>query len=412
MSSSSPLKLSTRQARSLALVNAGLIGQTLTGLPKRAAGANRRTRGAVQRVIEQFGYLQLDTVAVTGARTQSIVLASRLAEFPTKVGEELLKPKEPLFEYWGHEASWLPMDLYPAFGFRRIEYKTHPWWGDLLTEHRALANQLVRQIEVDGPVRSLDLEGKSVSGWWDTKLTKRIAEALWSAGELAIRERKNFQRSYDLVERVIPQETLNRECTTEEAIELLLLKALDGHGWATTGTLAATWRLSNKRPQITGALDRLVESGQVVPCVLSTKSRDFDGWIRTRDAERIDAADKLRPRTDNGVLLSPFDPVLWDRKRVSQLFDFEQVLEIYKPKVQRVHGYYAMPILAGTRLIGRVDLKADTTARTLAIRYLNFERTDRGGSPSARDAAAARSAIERFARSVELEPVNWPDALA
>ena len=123
---------------------------------------------------------------------------------------------------------------------------------------------IVDRIRAEGPLRSVDLEGKSGAGWWNLKLTKRLANALWSSGELAIRERRSFQRSYDLPERVIPAGLLGREVPRGEAFEILLLRALEGFGWATTSTLAQTWRLRKAKADIDGALRRLVDRGAIV----------------------------------------------------------------------------------------------------------------------------------------------------
>ncbi|HSO21461.1 MAG TPA: crosslink repair DNA glycosylase YcaQ family protein, partial [Chondromyces sp.] len=268
--------ISVRAARRLALARGGLLKPEWTGMPRRAAGRGLRARRAAHEVIERFGYLQLDTVAVAGARSHAIVLASRLAGFDAALGEELLQPGEPLFEYWGHEASWLPIELYPVFGFRREEFRHHPWWGDLVGEHPEVASGLMRRIRDDGPLRTLDMEGEGGRGWWDLKLAKKVATALWSSGELAVRERRGFQRTYDLAERVIPQRLREFEVARSEALEVLLLRALAGHGWATTGTLARTWRLRNRRSEIDAALARLQTRGAIVPCALRG-----DGGART-----------------------------------------------------------------------------------------------------------------------------------
>ncbi|MBZ0112310.1 MAG: winged helix DNA-binding domain-containing protein, partial [Thermoanaerobaculia bacterium] len=158
--------LSLRQARRLALARAGLLEPAVEGLPRSASGRGVRARRAALDVMRRFGYLQLDTVSIAGARSHSIVLASRLKGFWAGLGEELLQPGEPVFEYWGHEASWLPIELYPAFEFRRREFRRHPWWGDLLGEHPGLAQSLLERIEREGPLRSLDLEGRGKGGWW------------------------------------------------------------------------------------------------------------------------------------------------------------------------------------------------------------------------------------------------------
>ena len=132
------------------------------------------------------------------------MLLARLPGFDPSLAERLLQPGEPLFEYWGHEACWLPLELYPVFGFRRRELVHHPWWGDLIGAHPEVADTLRRRIRDEGPLRSQDMEGRSGKGWWDLKAAKKVATALWSSGELAIRERVGFQRIYDLADRVIP----------------------------------------------------------------------------------------------------------------------------------------------------------------------------------------------------------------
>ena len=386
------------QARRLALAGAGLLAPRRFGLPDRTGARHREVRERCHRIIEHFGYLQLDTVAVSGARTHGIVLASRLHGFDAALGETLLAPGAPLFEYWGHEACWLPLSLYPCFEWRRQQYQVHPWWGDMLREHRGVARSIVKRIECEGALRSLDLEGNSGAGWWDLKLTRRVAESLWLAGRLAIRERRSFQRSFDLVERVIPAEIRSRRMSTEASFDTLLLRALAGHGWASTGTLAATWRLVKCRDRIRASLERLQEAGRILPCALRAAGKVRPGWIRVEDLERLPELERLRPRRDRGVLLSPFDPLLWDRARVQRLFDFEQRIEIYKPASRRRYGYYCLPVLAGEHLIGRVDLKARRGEGRLDVLSTHFEST----KPTARDRHALGRALERFSASVAL----------
>jgi uncharacterized protein YcaQ len=395
--------LNVRQARRLALARAGLLKPALTGLPARAAGKGRRARERCHRIVERFGYLQLDSVSVAGARTHSIVLASRLENLDTSLGEELLAPGEPLFEYWGHEACWIEMALYPCFAFRRRAFRVHPWWGDLLGEHPRMVEAVMRRVEQEGAFRSVDLEGSAGPGWWDMKLSKRIAEALWSSGDLAIASRRHFHRSFDLPERVIPEDVRCKTVSDEESFDTLLLKALQGHGWATTGTLSATWRLRNCREAIAQSLERLEDSGQIVACKLRAARRDVPGWVRPQDLALAAALDSARPRRDRGVLLSPFDPVLWDRERVRLLFDFDQVLEIYKPAEVRRYGYYCLPVLAGDRLIARVDLKADRKAGYLRALACHYEECNAKNAVAARKRHAVGHALRRYATSVGLE---------
>ena len=396
-------RLNVRQVRRLALARAGLLKPELTGLRARAVGRGKRARQRCHEIIGRFGYLQLDSIAISGARTQGIVLASRLHSFDADLAETLLQPGEPLFEYWGHEACWLPLSMYPTFAFRRRDYRVHPWWGDVLNEHPKLCREISSRIEAEGPLRSLDLEGTRINEAWGAKLATRVAEALWSAGELAVRERNNFQRSFDLTERVIPESLRNTPLDDDSAMDELLIKALEGHGWSTTGTLAATWRLTNLRDAINASLQRLLEEGRVIACELQTRDRIISGWIRPSDLQLVSALDGLRPRADVGVLLSPFDPLLWDRARTLMLFDFEQVLEIYKPLEQRRFGYYCLPVLAGDHLVARVDLKADRKTQRLNTLSCHLEPPRRRGDSEARMRVAVQQAVSRFAAAVSLD---------
>ena len=400
--------LTPREVRRLALARAGLLKPEWTGFPRRANGRGKRARDAAAAVIRRFGYLQLDTVSVSGARSHTIVLLSRLEGLDPSLGEELLQPGAPLFEYWGHEASWIPLELHPAFEFRRREFRHHPWWGDIVGEHPDVARNLRRRIREEGPMRSADMEGRGSRGWWDLKIAKRVATALWSSGELAIRERKHFQRTYDLAERVIPDEVRGKPLTKRDGIEVLLLKALDGHGWATTGTIASTWRLRKHGQEIAAALRRLVEKGKIIPCALENPGgRATPGWIRPEDRELAARLGTVRPRRDRGVLLSPFDSLLWDRARVQRLFGFSQVLEIFKPAAQRIYGYYCMPVLSGERLVARFDLKADRRRGVLRVLSCRFEGTGNSRPGTAQDGEAARAALTRYADALELKPTGW-----
>lgn len=402
--------LERRSARRLALARAGLLQPKWVGLSRSPKVGQRLTnREFVHRIIDHFGYLQLDTVSIAGARSHAIVVLSRFPSARPELVESLLEPNAPLFEYWGHEASWIPLELYPHFEFRRERFKRHPWWGNIVGAHPKEAKRLLDWIEREGPLHASELERTTGEkhrspGWWNHSLAKRLAAALWSSGELSIRGRTRFLRTYDIRERVIPERYLAQRIDREDAFDTLVLKALDGHGWATTGTIAATWRLKSTEGIVQASLARLREAGEVVP-VRVRLDRTIDAWIRPRDLDLVDRLARLRPRPDRGVLLSPFDPVLWDRKRVRQLFDFEQVLEIYKPEPQRKYGYYCLPILAGDRLIGRVDLKAHRTASgsgRLEILALHYGGEGEVRSPSAADREAARSAIERFAKQLRL----------
>jgi uncharacterized protein YcaQ len=392
-----------RQARRLTLARAGLLKPGWTGMPKSARGRGPSARRACHEIVRRFGYLQLDSIGVTGARTQGLVLMSRLDGLDPSLAEDLLQPGEPLFEYLGHEACWQPMEDWPLFDFRRRELRGAPRWGEFVAEHRDVAAEILRRIESEGPLRSLDFESGRFGGTWQLKTATFVASALWGTGELAIRERRSFQRIYDLPERVFPAEVRAQSVTFEEALPKLIIKALDGHGWATRGTIAETWRLKNRGAVLEAALGRLEESGEIVACELLVEDGSRTaGWIRTEDLELADRLDRLRPRQDRGVLLSPFDPVLWDRKRVAVLFGFDQVLEIYKPAKDRVYGYYCLPVLAGDRLVARVDLKCDRKARRIEVLTSSYQDE----KPTNAHQEAMQSAVERHGRLLGMDIVR------
>ena len=395
--------LDVRAARRLALARGGLLAPRRTGFPERARGGGASARAAAHAVVERFGYLQLDTISVAGARSHALVLLSRLDGLDAALGETLLVPGAPLFEGLGHEACWMPLALYPLFAFRRRRYREHAAWGPFLDGRREQAAALLRRARDDGPFRSTDLAGDSGGGFWRGKEEKRVAEALWRTGELAIRERTGFQRVYDLAERVIPGEVLDRAVPLDEAFRALILCALDGHGWAEERTLAATWRLRRTGEEFRSALRALADAGAVTACTLHAGGERVAGWIRPDDLDLAERLRGLRPRGDRGVLLTPFDPLLWDRPRVRRLFGFDVVLEIYVPPAERRYGYFCMPVLAGERLVARVDVKAARATRTLRVVSCHFEPGR--GSPADRE--AVRSALARHARAVALDAIAW-----
>jgi len=402
--------ISTLEARRLALFRAGFLPEAqrrasiADGPASPEAGKSMRSthRDRSLEVIRRFGYLQLDTVSIAGARSHSIVLLSRIPGIGPELGEELLRPGEPIFEYWGHEVSWIPLELFSYFEFRRKEFRKHPWWGNVIAANRKLGREILARIRSEGPLKSSDWEGPGSKGWWDLKPAKRVLAAYWSSGELAVRERRNFQRIYDLSERVIPSAHLEMKSSPEESLRVLLLLALQGHGWAQTGTLANTWRLRNRPQQIAHALQTLVDDGSIVRCALVENGKRVPGWIRSGDLEPASELAARRLRRDRGTLLSPFDPLIWDRARVQRLFGFEQVLEIFKPAPARIYGYYCLPVLAGDRLVGRVDLKADRKSKQLNLLSAHLEESLNGRDSEAAASRAMQTALERYAKSLRL----------
>jgi len=190
-----------------------------------------------------------------------------------------------------------------------------------------------------------------------------------------------------------------------KALEILLLRALAGHGWATTTTLAQTWRLVKLRREIDEALINLKEAGGILDCaVLDSVGKKINGWIRPDDLELASRLEHTKPRGNRGVLLSPFDPILWDRRRVETLFGFHQILEIFKPAAKRLYGYYCLPVLAGEHLIARVDLKADWKNQKLLVLSRHFQGLDPNTPVRSSQGDALRFALNRYSKSLGLVP--------
>lgn len=336
------------------------------------------------------------------------MLLSRLESFDATLGEQLLQPGEPLFEYWGHEASWMPLELYPLFQFRREGLRRSRYWKHWMRGQKRFAHEILRRVRDEGPIRSLDLDGRGEGGWWGHKPAKRVVVALWWSGDLAIRERSNFQRTFDVPERVIPDAIRRTRAGRADAVRTLIHRALDGHGWATVGTLASTWRFRNMRHEIERALADLQAAGIATPCRLETHDgRTIPGWVQTADLELATRLRRVRPDPTRAVLLSPFDPVLWDRGRVAQLFGFDQLLEIFKPASQRRYGYFCMPVLAGDRLIARVDLKADRARRDVRVLSCRFESTQSKRAGSRSEHEAVHGALLRHGSALDIELRGW-----
>ena len=174
--------LTIRQARRLALTRAGLLKPEWTGMPKSARGRGPSARRACHEIVRRFGYLQLDSIGIAGARTQGLVLMSRLDGLDPSLAEDLLQPGEPLFEGLGHEACWQPLEDWRLFAFRRRELRGRPRWGVLVAEHRKLADEILGRIRNEGPLRSLDFESGRYGTNWQLKTATLVASALWGTG--------------------------------------------------------------------------------------------------------------------------------------------------------------------------------------------------------------------------------------
>ena len=377
--------MSLAQARRVALVAQGFRDPRHT----------TPTMRTFARTLSRTAVLQIDSVNVL-QRAHYMPLFSRMGPYDTGLLTRAAERRpRRIVEYWAHVAAFMPVELWPPMRHRMRSYEQrgHEWAA---IRHRPeLVESLVATVRERGACTPRDLDDglpRRKDHWgWNWSETKKVMEYLFASGLLAVSGRnQQFERLYDLPERVIPAEHLDAaEPTVQEASVELLRRAAVAHGVGTEYDLRDYFRM---RPELTKpALAALVEAGELLPV-------SVEGWNRQGYLHR-DAA--LPRRVHARALLSPFDPVVWERRRTEQLFGFHYRIEIYVPEAKRVHGYYVLPFLLGDRIVGRVDLKADRRTRTLRVLSAWAE-------PGAPDETAAELAAELrdLAGWLELDAVD------
>ncbi len=337
--------------------------------------ADPRPRGRVdrrhlRRVLDRVGLVQVDSVNVL-TRSHELPFLARLGPYPRPALARWLwgggGPGE-VFEYWGHEASLLPVELHPLLRWRMAQQK-HQWTGvnGFLRTHPGLADAIREAIAEQGPVPlgRLDHLGDVIKrakpkpgDMWNWTPAKKAVEWLFWRGEVAaLRNPRTFERQYALPERVVPAAVLAQPTPSDdEAHKALLLLAARSHGVGTARCLADYHRLNIVRAR--ALLHELVADGAL-------RQVAVEGWAQPAYLHP-DAA--LPRRVAASALLSPFDSLIWERQRTEALFGFRYRLEIYVPPAKRVHGYYVLPYLHRGQLVARVDLKADRASAALLVR--------------------------------------------
>jgi len=349
----------------------------------------RRGKAAdVEAVVKRLSCVQLDSIS-TVARSHRLALLSRVGTYPPGTVSRLMRAGR-LFEYWAHEACLLPIEHWPLMrSFMRD--RSHPWWGPIIERDPAMADHVMGAIRERGPLGSRDFEGERSGGMWNLKPAKRMLEALWSAGDLVIAGREGFQRMYDLPERVIPDAVLGAPVPDdEEVLRRLVVLAVRGRGALTEAGVVEHWRLKGGTARIRGPVADVITGGEVV------RAEVGDGGAPVLLAAD---ADPEAANPAGAVLLSPFDNLLWDRPFAERVLGFKHLIEVYKPAPERRYGYYVLPLLAGDRIVGRADIKADRAAGTLTAKAWHPERRFRSTDPLER-------ALARLARQLGLTPAT------
>ena len=315
----------------------------------------------LRKLAGELGVIQIDSVNVL-ARTHYLPAFSRLGPYPRTVLEEEAWGRKPsLFEYWGHEASLMPVAMQPLLRWRMARFAARD--SGFRQVRRDYMKEVLQRIEAEGPLTGGDFaEGPRKAGWWSWSDGKRALEALFAEGVITTRTRRGFERIYDLTERVMPRAIMAQPTPTEaEAHRALLLISARAMGVATEFDLRDYFRLPVAETR--ARLAELVEDGALEPVRVA-------GWRR----EAYAAPGAKAPRQARAsALLSPFDNLIWDRDRTERLFGVRVRLEIYTPAAKREHGYYVLPFLLGDAIVARVDLKADRAARTLLAQAAHLE---------------------------------------
>ncbi|MGJ5755460.1 hypothetical protein FB563_3689 [Streptomyces puniciscabiei] len=334
--------LTADDARRIALRAQGFLGA-----PDRRAG--------VRGVLRHLGAVQLDTISVL-ARSHELVPYARLGAVGRKTVEAAYWKGAHAFEYWSHAACILPIEEWPHFAFRRRAYRHRPHWNHELPE--GVYDQVIKQLRAEGPLTSTELGGaKKTSDWWDWSGTKVAVERALMYGEVVCVERRGWKRVYDLAERAIPDTLLHDELDDTECLRRLVRLAGESLGVGTRADIADYHRLKGEQ------VDAVIADSGLVPV-------EVEGWGKPAwaDPAALAAPPRGRHRT---TLLSPFDSLIWERARTERIFGFTHRLEAYVPRPKRVYGYFAMPVLAGGRLIGRVDPARE--GRTLVARQVTLD---------------------------------------
>ncbi len=334
--------LSAREAIRVALFAQGLRG------PRISSG--------VKGLVPHLRGVQLDTISVL-ARSHELVAYARLGAIPRKKIEEAYwGPQAETFEYWSHAACVLPLEMWPAFAAQRRSRSERGFrWHRLEDQHRSCADVLQR-LQDEGPLTSRELGGAKKGGiWWDWSEIKIAVEWLLDVGTVVCRERRGFERVYDIADRAIPSSLRDQELDSESCARLLVESAASAMGISTAKDIAAYH----------GFAVAIVRS--VLPTT-TLRPVKVEGWREIAYlSENAEAGLQTKLRRRN-VMLSPFDSLLWDRARLERLFKVAYRLEAYVPAPKRVVGYFAMPVLAGERLVGLVDPKRVGT--TLHVRHI------------------------------------------
>ncbi|KAF0107085.1 MAG: hypothetical protein FD147_2450 [Chloroflexi bacterium] len=374
------ITISQFTARQLALFAQGLL-QPLQ---------HPATKTDVKSTVSRLGVLQIDTINIV-ARSPYFALWSRLGDFDMVWLNQLLEEKQ-IFEYWAHAASILPKEDYPFHRRLMLDRLRLPGFERWYSKNKAEADAVLEYVKTNGAVRSSDFQRKDGQRgtWWNWKVEKEALEYWFASGELMIARRVNFQRIYDLRERIIPEWKDTDTPDFESVVRILVLKSIASLGIALPGWVADYFRLSKTTTQTT--INRMVNEKRLMEVQVEGWSET--AWVCPEVWGAFQTEISNNPNPLMTTLLTPFDSLIWDRSRTRQLFGFEYTIECYTPAAKRRFGYFVLPILHDGNLIGRLDAKAHRVNKRFEVKALYFEM---GVKPSVELAQSIAGAINRCA---------------
>ncbi len=384
-------RLNNRQARTMFMDRHALLEQPAGG----SKGED------LLRLIHRLGFVQLDSIN-TVARAHDMILYARRPSYRPRNLKRLYERDRALFEHWTHDAAVIPMDFYRHWHLRflrdadMLKARWKNWRRDGFEQR---FETVIQHIRDHGPVGSSDVgkdEKKGSGGWWDWHPSKTALEYLWRSGALTVIGREGFQKRYDLTERVIDTQLCpgSIACDVDATVDWLCNAALDRLGFATSGELAAFWdtvSASEAKAWCDQALTKGIIAEIFVECA---DGNDRKVFARPEICEQVAALPEAPGRIR---VLSPFDPMLRDRKRAERLFGFHYRIEVFVPEPKRIYGYYVFPLMEGNRMIGRIDMKAHRNHGNLHVRAMWPEQSVRWSDARTRRLEAELDRVRRFA---------------
>lgn len=355
--------LSLENARAIQLAALGLLSPT----------NKKAKKNDVLQAIRNMSVLQIDTIHVIN-RSPFLVLYSRIGSFDQEWIPELLSERN-LFEYWSHEACFLPIEDSPLYNsmIHSRKARAFHWSKEWIKANKKDAVRVFNHVQQNGATMSSHFINtlKTRGGWWNWKVEKMALDMLYTQGKLTIIGRKNFQRIYDLTERAIPQELYNSKIPLSRVYETFIERTVKHLGVTKKSWVHDYFRL--KKSVAYPVFEKLLKKNLFIE--VNVEGFDESLYFHKENTNLVESALAGKVIPTHVAFLSPFDPLVWDRKRVKELFNFDYQIESYTPSRKRKYGYFTLPILYKGQLIGRMDAKAHRNENIFEVKSIHFEES-------------------------------------